>query len=879
MGSFSQAVREQERLSLGAGVAIEKPTSFSAQVRAQEQAQAELRGAAVVQQGFDPGPLGPAGFPDFGARFDIGLSDTFEEKRDKFMKKYPEGDFIVVQPPDKGQQILFRKNPNEPFAKFDAGLLEAFEPMGDIADMSGDLPSIAIESFIVRGGGIVKKLAKIFTGEVTGRAAKEVVEELRGYQKETIKEQASRIFAQSLIGTAGAGATMFISGPLNFFRGRSNIQIVPGARAAQIAGKEIGAPPLLPSQISQSPLIRKLGQQASATTGTIKSYVQEQQKALVNTLGRLRDADRARLLRGDLLKLHEDARRQAIEGARFSDKSLGDGGRAVQQGIAEYDELARTIVNKAYQDARGETVPQITIGGRALTLNQARALSRAEQRPDHPILVFDARKESGFEGIFPDEKAAQDYIKTAPNGKFLDYGTPRQIEELNPSGPESPEYIMQSIREALERAQIMMSDRPQFDIAPALSIADDIEQKAAILGQKLSPDIQDVLERLKIFDPNEDATSMASGAIIDATERLRAIRSDLWELKTPPAGGVGEMTLPQRRAASQARRLYGAITHVLKNPTNVSSEFQAAWAKANGLAERHFDTMEKLLVIRAQRDETPTRLAARLIQPLEHDNITLLKEVLPEKRWGEFRDAAKADFIDTRNVDNLTSRLNSFDKPTLDAVFSEAEQGQLRKIGFEIDRLNQIGIERIAREQTQAAAVMNDLIARKSTAAISRIREAASPEQKATIRAALMERVARGAVKVVEGSPTVDPALLRTQIRELRETGAIRFLNLGDVQTLRAMDRYVEFVPVRADAGGSIQTASTAAGALQLKASALTTYLHNLTLGRLLTTRAFQRMMTGSGRKPAPYDSLRVIGATLADAANMLHPEKVPENQ
>ena len=38
------------------------------------------------------------GRPPLGLRADIGLSDTFEEKRLKFIDRFPEGDFVQVDP-------------------------------------------------------------------------------------------------------------------------------------------------------------------------------------------------------------------------------------------------------------------------------------------------------------------------------------------------------------------------------------------------------------------------------------------------------------------------------------------------------------------------------------------------------------------------------------------------------------------------------------------------------------------------------------------------------------------------------------------------------------------------------------------------------------
>ena len=104
--------------------------------------------------------------------------------------------------------------------------------------------------------------------------------------------------------------------------------------------------------------------------------------------------------------------------------------------------------------------PTVTLGGRELSFedtqrvaaNQTEELSRADKLADSPFLVFDTRTKKGFEGIFPTEKEAKQFIEDS-DSKFLDYATPRGLEEANPSGPESFEFMMQELRKIADAAQ------------------------------------------------------------------------------------------------------------------------------------------------------------------------------------------------------------------------------------------------------------------------------------------------------------------------------------------------------------------------------------------------------------------------------------------
>ena len=332
---LSERIQQRRQLRLKG---IQTPTPQQQDILSRERGLA----AQVGQE-----TLGEPGFPltaelfKVSPRTDIGLSTTFEEKRAKFKDKFPEGDFVQARDPAGGATILFRRSPEELFAEFDAPMLEKFELMGDIADLSGDIPSAMVELMVTRGGGLARQALSIFAGNITGEAAKEAVEELRGFQRETFGEVATRSLLESAFAAGAVVPSTVVTGPINAFRGASLMKMTPGARRAQLATEALGLPRLLPSQVAQSPLVRALGGQSAALVTTIGEYIRLQNEAAVGVISRLRQSGLERLLRGELKKLHDEASDQILDASKIIGTNLTEGGTAIQEGIAEYEQVLR----------------------------------------------------------------------------------------------------------------------------------------------------------------------------------------------------------------------------------------------------------------------------------------------------------------------------------------------------------------------------------------------------------------------------------------------------------------------------------------------------------------------------------------------------------
>jgi hypothetical protein len=150
----------------------------------------------------------------------------------------------------------------------------------------------------------------------------------------------------------------------------------------------------------------------------------------------------------------------ALEGARQREVnpnlSLGEILSAAGLGAITRGKSKGGFKPKIIKGGKGKKVEKVTkatLGGRQIPLKDPVFKSRAELRPDHPFLVFDARKDTGFEGVFDSEEEAMKFISSAPNSKFLDFGTPRDIESLNPSGPEDIGFMMRRLRNIIDSAR------------------------------------------------------------------------------------------------------------------------------------------------------------------------------------------------------------------------------------------------------------------------------------------------------------------------------------------------------------------------------------------------------------------------------------------
>lgn len=318
-------------------------------------------------------PTAEGGLDDFGLRADLSMSDTFKEKLGKFQTKYPTGDLRAVETIGlTGRPVvtlMFRRTEGDPYREIDPNMVTSGPEMADVADLLGDVPSIAGEVLATaryRGTNLIPLLGRILFGSTAGELAKEGVEVARGTSDETLEQFGTRALMQGAVSAAGAGATApLVSGPVNIARGVGAIKVGDEGREMIAAAERQGLPPPRPDQVSDNPLIQRIGRQSNAIVPAMARYAADQNKAALANFSGALDLGATTMLPLRAKAALVAARNDAIEKGRRAIRAgnADRGGAALTQGIKEYDATAKTAVDDLYNYARSLHDPQFDLSG------------------------------------------------------------------------------------------------------------------------------------------------------------------------------------------------------------------------------------------------------------------------------------------------------------------------------------------------------------------------------------------------------------------------------------------------------------------------------------------------------------------------------------
>ena len=312
--------------------------------------------------------LGPGGMVGMKVRADLALSDTFEEKKAKFKRYFPEGDFLRIERPGdvplhaadpvrENDAIIVRKSKGAPYERLDVpGLADIG---GDIADLAGAVPGMAADVALAigtRGRSLMRSLPRQMIGfglsGAAGDAARQGVEQLRGLQFESPAEVAQGAAITGTAGAMGTLATAPLAGIANIVRGAGMFTAKPAAEEAVAAGRRQGLPELLPHQVTDNPLLALAGRQASRLAPLVNRKVAEQKSGALGVLAARQDPAALAALPGRLEAAYASSRDKLLQAVRHVPTSIEGGGKALQDGLKDWGRLSRDLVNKKYADAR-----------------------------------------------------------------------------------------------------------------------------------------------------------------------------------------------------------------------------------------------------------------------------------------------------------------------------------------------------------------------------------------------------------------------------------------------------------------------------------------------------------------------------------------------
>jgi len=350
-----------------------------------------LTGSVAEQLG--QAELGPPGLEDVGARAAIAAGDTLDEKISMLKKFFPEAELRELAsggnqgssmakrtqntrgfetlglPSTKeisseipaGRELYAKLDPSQPFVKVDAGFFEKFEPIQDLADLSGDLGPVVGEILLGKGaGGLLSFLARTGFGSFLGEFAQEAGENLISPTKETLQNITERATSKG-VGTAIGGlASVPIVGGINVARGSGSFNVTEaGAEALKSAERlNLTHKPSV-DQITGSPLLQRIGQLARQTSGHFADYDEALRKEVVGKLRGFADQKAIAKLRDNLEVSHDNMINTILTRAKNDPVGLAEGGSALKAGAANYIESSGAMVNKLYKNARDIEAPQL----------------------------------------------------------------------------------------------------------------------------------------------------------------------------------------------------------------------------------------------------------------------------------------------------------------------------------------------------------------------------------------------------------------------------------------------------------------------------------------------------------------------------------------
>lgn len=329
--------------------------------------------------------------PDPGLRGFLSImGDTFEEQKLALARLRPEAEMIQIPAFD---DVLFRDNREGQFRKLDPGFFEALgmavrnaqdfyggksteefefqftqEGIADIADIAGDVPEILGETatlilFRRPGAGVMGDLMRMSVGGAAGEFGQQEAQTLAGTQLDTPEQQRRRATGAAVESIVGGTLGAAVGSAVNVFRGRGISNVPLEGVEAMTAAERIGTLPLLPSQVSDVPIIKLLGRQSQALVSRIGRYLTEQERRTTRALRAFVDPSARRQFVTQTTNAINQASKDIIDlttraAAITNPRSFRDAGRALQQGIKQWWEATGRDVDNLYAAARSIEEPQ-----------------------------------------------------------------------------------------------------------------------------------------------------------------------------------------------------------------------------------------------------------------------------------------------------------------------------------------------------------------------------------------------------------------------------------------------------------------------------------------------------------------------------------------
>ncbi len=737
--------------------------------------------AEVFQSNFDPD-----NFASTGIRLSLSRGDNLEEKRLRIKKFFPEGDVQVLKEEsliDLEEDVLLFRESNQSQWKMVEPPGVDFTDVGELLAPSAE--SIALETaaaFLTGGGSIPATVGRQALGAFAGEAIEQGVQSVRGVQAQTAGEILLEPTIEGGFSALGGFAVSPFVAAGNIASGRGALQVgeegLSTIQAATRIDPSLGKK-LTPGLITDNPAMQLAERQSAALLPGLQRRYRDLVKTLDNAIKGNIDQGAFGKITTRVSESFKNLSDTFIK--RIGRKSLpaSKGGKALQQGIEEYDLAARRIVEDLYTSARNIEEPNFFLGA--------------------------------LEGVSKDLRAGVKGTLDPEVRSLLD-----QIDSL-----------------------ARRSRKPSDPVV--------LEQ----FGLKSDPP-------LKAGGP----IKLSDGGEVSIGDQLRNIRTGAFSSKNVAPGDVAS------QKTGQANDLFKAINQALDNPTNPNPAFKAAWKKAASSARKRFETLEKAAIIKTVKSQNPAELVSQFAKPGQVDNLLTIRNTIDPAKWKQFTDSFVADVFD--DPAQAAARLKAFDRETLDVLLPRSEQVFLKKIGTELSRIVDVGVEETVERQIRNKNFIGSIVEQANPQRVRTLMRAANETNnkamRESIRAGVFDWTWDGVVK--QGKKLeINQPLLKSRIDQLQKSGMWGFLPKADRQLLADAEVVSRAFRRVIDAGTSIQAAEAAKGIGRLQKGAIRSFVQAGIISHFYLSSAGRTILIGSGLPNSRGPALRLLGGALAQVS------------
>ena len=826
--------------------------------------------------------IGEESLQDIDLRGKIAAADTRNEKIAEFKARYPEGELIFV--PGKGTaestlegvpskysggEILFRKNPNEPFARLDSKFFKGGgnEFLSDFAEFVYDDAGV-IFGEILAGSKKFAKFVSPFVKPVPflgtaltgfellplmtrmaiygggGELVQEAIQELRGINEQTFSEIADTAAYKSLVSFVGTGvAEPVIRKFGDIFTGRGLFKKTDEAGSAQQAvgrineilqelkiyndqGEILQIAPLPANLLVDNQIVQRIGKQTAATGGLLSGQYRQINEALSQALEKVGDVDSA----NKLISLLNVA-------TQFEKTRLIDLAHAANKGTFKFEALSQEVQESILQKFGIKSIDELKTVPKG---DVAEILVESVQRMTEPGGQLDLALTQAYKSL---NKIKPDGIKfdLAPVKELATkeaFGTVQLAKNLDGSSDDLAEIIindlgqerLNSLNTQIDRI-IGQLDNPSADRIERITASEYRKFLTREIGTDPLIDIrannsviQNIAESIRNIEGDGGVIQLpegAGGGSVDIFDFLLDARNQLMEIRFSP---IGQATRSQRKAAND---LLLSIDKTLKNPSYADSAWGKAYTNVMNLQDEQIKIMNLPLVIAANNDGNYAQLLKGYVLP-QHTkkDIDLIFSVLDDKGKIAFKQGLVNQLIgNTDKLKNLHKTLEEFDPKTLEYVLDTSTYRTIEQIANFSKKMADSNIDKILDTQVKFGKAVDVFMANNNTKGINDALEFIAnysvkegdktltgfdtPLGKA-FHDGIINRLFNKAVSKDKGKFKINLDKYRGFVDELKDNGIFDTFDKKVQQLLEDVDLVKDFLIAGGDAGTSLEAAQFA---------------------------------------------------------------------